>query len=53
MIEAAEQCDRTALPELAEAVKLEALLRDWPTDRALFFADETGGPPAAEAMNKR
>lgn len=50
MIEAAEQCDRTALPELAEPVKLDALLRDWPADRALFFADETGGSPAAEAM---
>ena len=53
MIEAAEQCDRTALPELAEPVKLEALLRDWPTERALFFADETGGTPAAAAMAAR
>lgn len=44
--EAAEQCARTALPEVAEPVKLEALLRDWPEDRALFFADETGGDPA-------
>ena len=51
MIEAAEQCDRTALPELAEAVKLEPLLRNWPTDRRLFFADEAGGAPAAEAMS--
>jgi 16S rRNA (uracil1498-N3)-methyltransferase len=50
MIEAAEQCDRTALPELAEPVKLDALLRDWPADRALFFADELGGAPAAQAM---
>ena len=50
MIEAAEQCDRTALPELAEPVKLDAVLRDWPADRALFFADETGGAPAAGAM---
>lgn len=50
MIEAAEQCDRTALPELAEAVKLDSLLRDWPAGRVLFFADETGGMPAAEAM---
>ena len=50
MIEAAEQCDRTALPELAEPVKLEALLRDWPAERTLFFADEMGGAPAAEAM---
>lgn len=45
--EAAEQCARTALPELAEPVKLEALLRDWPGGRTLFFADELGGEPAA------
>lgn len=50
MIEAAEQCGRTALPQVAEPVKLTALLRDWPADRALFFADETGGAPAFEAM---
>jgi len=48
--EAAEQCARTALPELAEPVKLEALLREWPADRALFFADERGGEPAAIAF---
>jgi 16S rRNA (uracil1498-N3)-methyltransferase len=47
LIEAAEQCARTALPELAAPVKLEALLRDWPASRALFFADELGGDPAA------
>jgi 16S rRNA (uracil1498-N3)-methyltransferase len=34
MIEAAEQCGRTALPALDEPVKLAALLRDWPADRA-------------------
>lgn len=50
MIEAAEQCGRTALPSLAEPVKLTTLLRDWPADRALFFADETGGAPALEAI---
>ena len=49
-IEAAEQCARTALPVLAEPVKLEALLRDWPQDRTLYFADETGGEPAAAAF---
>ncbi|HEY0315626.1 MAG TPA: 16S rRNA (uracil(1498)-N(3))-methyltransferase [Sphingomonas sp.] len=43
MIEAAEQCGRNALPALDEPVKLERLLRDWPADRTLFFADETGG----------
>jgi 16S rRNA (uracil1498-N3)-methyltransferase len=50
MIEAAEQCDRTAIPELAEPVKLDALLRDWPEGRTLFFADELGGAPARETM---
>jgi 16S rRNA (uracil1498-N3)-methyltransferase len=50
MIEAAEQCDRTALPDLAEPVKLDTLLRNWPAGRTLFFADEMGGAPAAEAM---
>lgn len=48
--EAAEQCARTALPQLAEPVKLDMLLRDWPEDRLLFFADEDGGEPAAEAF---
>jgi 16S rRNA (uracil1498-N3)-methyltransferase len=50
LTEAAEQCARTALPELAEPARLEALLRAWPEDRALFFADETGGEPAAPAF---
>jgi len=50
MIEAAEQCGRTALPELVAPVKLPALLRDWPEGRTLFFADETGGASAAQAM---
>ncbi len=50
MIEAAEQCGRTAVPELSEPVKLGALLADWPPQRTLFFADETGGVPAFEAM---
>lgn len=50
LTEAAEQCARTALPELAEPVKLDALLSAWPVDRALFFADELGGEPAAPAF---
>jgi 16S rRNA (uracil1498-N3)-methyltransferase len=45
MIEAAEQCGRTALPALSEPIRLDALLRQWPSDRALFFADEEGGLP--------
>ena len=49
-IEAAEQCARTALPEIGEPVKLTALLREWPEHRTLFFADELGGAPAAQAF---
>ena len=50
MTEAAEQCARTALPVLGETAKLDAMLRDWPQGRALFFADEQGGAPAAAAF---
>ncbi len=49
-IEAAEQCARTALPEVAEPAKLDALLKEWPEGRTLFFADEEGGDPAADAF---
>lgn len=50
LVEAAEQCARTALPELAEPLPLPALLRGWDGGRTLFFADEQGGAPAAEAF---
>jgi 16S rRNA (uracil1498-N3)-methyltransferase len=51
MVEAAEQCERTALPELAEPQKLEAILKSWPEDRGLLFADESGGTPMMEALS--
>jgi|TARA_R100000501_G_scaffold14680_2_gene26626 16S rRNA (uracil1498-N3)-methyltransferase len=50
MIEAAEQCGRTALPELANAVKLASLLDEWPADRALIFCDEDGGDDALAVL---
>lgn len=50
LTEAAEQCARTALPQLMAPVKLEAMLKAWPQERALFFADELGGEPAAPAF---
>jgi 16S rRNA (uracil1498-N3)-methyltransferase len=53
MIEAAEQCERTALPELAAMVSLDALLRDWPAERSLYFADEEGGTPMLDAVRGR
>ena len=40
MIEAAEQCELTCLPELAELQPLETLLAAWPADRRLYWADE-------------
>lgn len=49
-IEAAEQCARTALPDVRAPEDLKDLLSDWPGDRRLFFADEEGGEPAAEAF---
>jgi 16S rRNA (uracil1498-N3)-methyltransferase len=50
IIEAAEQCGRTSLPEIAEPVKLEAFLKARDYERALYFADESGGEPAATAF---
>lgn len=49
--EAAEQCARTALPQIEAPIKLQALLHDWPQDRALYFADEMGGDPALDAFS--
>jgi 16S rRNA (uracil1498-N3)-methyltransferase len=47
-IEAAEQCERTALPSLDAPMKLKAALDALSTGRALYFADEEGGAPMAE-----
>jgi 16S rRNA (uracil1498-N3)-methyltransferase len=48
--EAAEQCARTARPEMAALTPLAALLRHWPDGRRLYFADEQGGLPALGAI---
>ncbi len=50
LVEAAEQCARTALPEIAQPVKLGDLLTGWDGARTLFFADENGGDNAARAF---
>jgi 16S rRNA (uracil1498-N3)-methyltransferase len=50
MIEAAEQCGRTALPAVSELVPLDRLLAAWPEGRRLIFADEAGGLSPAEAV---
>jgi len=46
-IEAAEQCGRTRLPEIAEPVSLKQLLAERDAARRLYFADEGGGEPAS------
>ena len=50
IVEAAEQCGRTALAEIGEPAKLDALLKSRDVNRTLYFADETGGEPAASAF---
>ena len=50
IVEAAEQCGRTALASIDEPVKLDAFLRARDPARTLYFADETGGEPAASAF---
>ena len=47
-IEAAEQCGRTLLPEIAEPMPLARLVEQ--RGRTLYFADEQGGEPAATAF---
>ena len=49
-VEAAEQCGRTRLPEIAEPLPLAQLLDRRDPDRTLYFADEDGGEPAARAF---
>ena len=50
IIEAAEQCGRTALADIDEPVRLDAFLKQRDFARTLYFADETGGEPAATAF---
>lgn len=40
VIEAAEQCEATYLPEVAEPESLDRVLAAWPADRRIFWADE-------------
>lgn len=49
-IEAAEQCGRTRLPEIAEPLSLKQLLEALQPGRTLYFADERGGEPASATL---
>ena len=50
IVEAAEQCGRTALASIVEPVKLAAWLKAFDPERTLYFADETGGEAAAASF---
>jgi 16S rRNA (uracil1498-N3)-methyltransferase len=49
-IEAAEQCGRTRLPDIAETLPLKHLLEHRDAARTLYFADEEGGEWAPDAF---
>ena len=50
-IEAAEQCERLSVPIVEKAIALPKLLANWPEERPLLVADETGGgTPVAEVV---
>ena len=49
-IEAAEQCGRTVLPEIASPRPLAQFFDSLDPSRTLYFADEGGGEPATEAF---
>ncbi len=53
IIEAAEQCERTSLPDLAEITSLDALLSDWPDERRLYYAAERGGDSFTEILSDK
>jgi 16S rRNA (uracil1498-N3)-methyltransferase len=45
VVEAAEQCGATVVPEVAELVPLDRLLAGWPEGRRLIWADEGRAGP--------
>lgn len=50
-VEAAEQCRRLDIPEIAQTQQLENILKNWPKNRVLYFMDESGqGENAAKAF---
>ncbi|MBD0413068.1 16S rRNA (uracil(1498)-N(3))-methyltransferase [Oryzicola mucosus] len=57
VVEAAEQCGILALPDVAEPIKLDALLSGWDRTRRLIFCDEgaeTNNPVATlQAIDER
>ncbi|HEX4800687.1 MAG TPA: 16S rRNA (uracil(1498)-N(3))-methyltransferase, partial [Sphingomicrobium sp.] len=51
-IEAAEQCGRTRVPQIAEPMQLKRFVEELDPARRLYFADEGGGDPVADAYGE-
>jgi 16S rRNA (uracil1498-N3)-methyltransferase len=51
-IEAAEQCGRTRLPQIAEPIHLRRFVEELDSTRRFYFADESGGQPTASAFRE-
>src|SRR5690242_18213699 len=51
-IEAAEQCGRTRVPQIAQPIPLRRLVEELDPARHFYFADETGGEPLAAAFEE-
>ena len=51
-IEAAEQCGRTRVPQIAEPLPLRRLIDELDPSRHLYFADENGGDPLAATVSE-
>lgn len=48
--EAAEQCERTSLPEVRDPLRLPELISNWPGERRLLMADEARDAPEAASL---
>lgn len=46
-VEATEQCGGTVVPEVADLMRLDRILDDWPEDRHLMFCDEACAGPSS------
>jgi 16S rRNA (uracil1498-N3)-methyltransferase len=51
-IEAAEQCGRTRVPQIAEPLPLKRFVDELDPARHFYFADETGGDPLIRALRE-